>query len=113
MFSGRSNKTTADALDWDNPRLLCIAGDFTKFDEHAVQQMNRNIELIRYRRYGDGLLLLDLVNRVEAVPSQGTKPPGSGRGDNSAAQPVLDQLEKAGSRLQSLFKDIETYYSGH
>ena len=32
-----------DAIDWSAPRLVCIAGDFTKFDEHAVQQINRNI----------------------------------------------------------------------
>lgn len=35
------------------PRLISIAGDFTKYDEHAVQQINRDIELVRYRRYED------------------------------------------------------------
>jgi len=34
--------------------------DFTKYDAHAVQQINRNIELIRYRRFGDELFLLEL-----------------------------------------------------
>src|SRR5213082_1739103 len=34
----------ADAIEWSSPRLLCIAGDFTKYDVHAVQQINRNIE---------------------------------------------------------------------
>ena len=53
---------TADGIEWSSPRLLCIAGDFTKYDEHAVQQINRNIELIRYKRYGDSLLLFQLVN---------------------------------------------------
>ena len=33
----------AKAVDWSGPRLICIAGDFTKYDEHAVRQMNRNI----------------------------------------------------------------------
>ena len=28
----------ADAVEWSFPRLLCIAGDFTRYDEHAVQQ---------------------------------------------------------------------------
>lgn len=56
----------SDQIEWSSPRLLCIAGDFTKFDEHAVQQINRNIELLRYRRYGDGLLLLELVNASSA-----------------------------------------------
>lgn len=59
---------TADGIEWTNPRLLCIAGDFTKYDEHAVQQINRNIELIRYKRYGDSLLLLELVNATTGDP---------------------------------------------
>jgi predicted transport protein len=57
----------ADAIDWKFPRLLCIAADFTKYDEYAVQQINRNVELIRYRRYGDELLL-ELVNATTAEP---------------------------------------------
>lgn len=50
-----------DDIEWI-PRLLCIAGDFTKYDIHAVQQITRNIELIKYQKYGDELLLLELVN---------------------------------------------------
>lgn len=61
-------KEVADAIEWSGPRLLCIAGDFTKYDEHAVQQINRNIELIRYKRYGDSLLLFELVNATTADP---------------------------------------------
>ena len=51
-----------EAIGWANARLICIAGDFTKFDQYAVQQIGRNIELIRYQRFGEGLLLLELVN---------------------------------------------------
>lgn len=67
----RLGSAIAEQIEWGSPRLLCIAGDFTKFDEHAVQQINRNIELIRYRRYGDGLLLLELVNASSAEPAIG------------------------------------------
>lgn len=60
----------ANGLHWPGVRLVCVAGDYTKFDLHAVQQINRNIELFRYGRYGDELLLLDLVNaRQEARES--------------------------------------------
>lgn len=59
-------KAAADAIDWSAPRLICIAADFTKYDGHAVQQINRNIELIRYRRFGKDLLLLELANAVSA-----------------------------------------------
>ncbi len=51
----------AEKIDWSGPRLLCIAGDFTRYDEYAVLQIPRNIELLRYRRYGGDLLLLELV----------------------------------------------------
>lgn len=62
LVQNRINQEVAQNIDWPGARLLCIAGDFTRYDEHAVNQINRNIELIRYRRYGDNLLLLELVN---------------------------------------------------
>jgi predicted transport protein len=58
----------AESIEWSEPRVLCIAGDFTKYDEHAVEQISRNIELIRYRRYGEDLLFLELVNGGVAGP---------------------------------------------
>ncbi|CAG1012123.1 hypothetical protein BURK2_04444 [Burkholderiales bacterium] len=72
-------KPAADAIDWTAPRLVCIAADFTKYDGHAVQQINRNIELIRYRRFGDELLLLELanvasVNAGKMAGAKGVKP---------------------------------------
>ena len=39
-------KSVAEAIEWSNPRLLCIAGDFTRYDRYAVEQINRNIEPI-------------------------------------------------------------------
>ena len=70
-------------IDWDGTRLICIAADFTKYDEHAVQQINRNIELIRYLRFGEDLLLLEQVNAVTAPASPGpsaSRPQQQGRG---------------------------------
>ena len=60
----------ADEINWTGTRLLCIAADFTRYDEHAVQQINRNIELIRYRRFGEDLLLLELANAVTAKTAE-------------------------------------------
>jgi predicted transport protein len=55
-------KEAADNIEWGGTRLICIAADFNKYDEHAVRQINRNIELMRYRYFSDNLLLLELVN---------------------------------------------------
>jgi predicted transport protein len=70
----RYGKAVADSVEWGSPRLLCVAGDFTKYDVHAVQQINRNVELVRYRRFGDELLLLELVNAVTARSSPTESP---------------------------------------
>ncbi|MGI8711368.1 MAG: DUF5655 domain-containing protein [Acidimicrobiales bacterium] len=70
----------ADKVEWSAPRLVCIAGDFTNYDIHAVGQINRNIELMRYKRYGETLLLLELVNAKSVSNGSGgtgSKPSGS------------------------------------
>src|SRR5690606_37329246 len=59
-------KEAAESVDWSAPRLICIAGDFSRYDDHAVRQMQRNIELIRYRRFGTDLVMLDLVTATSA-----------------------------------------------
>jgi predicted transport protein len=65
----------AKAVDWSAPRLLCIAGDFTRYDEHAVKQISRNIELLRYRRFGNELLMVELVHAPKvARMNAGTMP---------------------------------------
>jgi len=38
-------KKDADAVDWSAPRLICIAGDFNRYDDHAVKQIQRDLPL--------------------------------------------------------------------
>ena len=87
---------TAALIDWSAPRLLCIAGGFSRYDEHAVEQMNRNIELIRYRRFGKDLLMLEMVNAVSATttsPSGSNEDASSGSGPYKTISEVLDSLD--------------------
>ena len=60
----------ANNIDWSMPRVVCVAGDFTKYDESAIKQMNRNISLIRYKKFGEELLVFEQVNEnvVPAIP---------------------------------------------
>ena len=39
-----------ETIEWSAPRLICIAGGFTKYDLNAVSQINRIIELGSMRR---------------------------------------------------------------
>jgi len=94
-------KDVADKIEWAGTRLLCIAADFTRYDEHAVAQINRNIELIRYKLFADDLLLLELVNSSsgeavadfdEVVAAAKSKPagPAHAKGDKTFAEQVAD-----------------------
>lgn len=58
-------KEKADNIDWSVPSVVCIANDFTKYDEHAVNQMQRNIKLVKYKKYDD-FILFEHVNAPKA-----------------------------------------------
>ncbi len=111
----------SEQIDWSSPRLVCIAGDFNKYDEHAVQQINRNIELLRYRWYDEGYLILELVNAVTGTPviidpigesgsTGSTRPSGSSRSQANQKY-VTDYLAQASIELQNLYSDLEAQLS--
>lgn len=98
------DKKASGMIEWDNARLLCIAGEFTKYDEHAVQQMNRNIELIRYRKFEEDILLLELVNAASAETETKTRGQGSGR-----YATVTELLEKMGTKEKDRYETLKAY----
>ena len=114
-------EATAQSIAWTAPRLLCIAGGYTRYDEHAVEQMNRNIELIRYRQFGDGLLMLEMVNAISAAgasPDGGseresgtTKSPGNYKTISevlaSLDGPLLDLYQTVRDHVLALGDDIQ------
>jgi predicted transport protein len=101
-------KQAADAIEWSSPRLLCIAGEFTKYDQYAVEQINRNIELIRYRRYGDDLLLFELVNATTAQ-AQPASPPANNGDSKKTGKTVTDYLSQADQKLVDLFEELKAF----
>ena len=108
-------KKLADQIEWSNPRLLCIASDYTKFDQYAVQQINRNIELIRYRRYSDDLIILELVNAVSADSGSISIAPSTSKQKyttisdilKKAPQDLMDMYQGLGELLTSFGDDVQ------
>lgn len=104
-------QTQADTIDWAHPRLLCIAGDFTRYDEYAVKQINRNIELIRYRKFGDDLLMFELVNVTQAKSGNGggitvTPEPRSSGVDYKT---VTNNIDAASTELRDLYHQLRDF----
>ncbi len=97
----------AKQIDWSNPRLVCVAGDFTRYDEHAIRQNNHNIELVRYRDFGGELLALELLTSISTTsPSAVAEHAGH---DPSLATEVtvLEYLAKAPEALKNLYDDLD------
>ncbi|MCA0889083.1 DUF5655 domain-containing protein [Qipengyuania flava] len=102
----------AQSIDWNGPRLICIANNFTKYDEHAVRQMNRNIDLIRYKEFPPDLLLLEQLTSTTAIGGSGV---GSSQVQSSSAgaaayrATVTDHLEGASSEMLDRYGLIRDY----
>ncbi|MEP1698305.1 MAG: DUF5655 domain-containing protein [Paracoccaceae bacterium] len=109
LVLNKFGKEAATSIEWSAPRLICIAADFTKYDTFAIKQMSRNIELIRYRGFGEDLLLLDLLTAV-SVKSQpvAVMPNGKPNKYKTNAQSLADASEM----LSNLYSDIETHLIG-
>lgn len=116
LVTRKFGEEIASAVEWSSPRLICIAGDFTKYDEHAVKQMSRNISLIRYRRFGDELLLLERLTEAFADPKKPSSAPAQ-VASLMAGRPVKyktnsEYLEDAAQPLKDLYDDVRNHLLG-
>lgn len=112
LVRDRLGKQAADEIDWNSSRLICVAGDYTKYDEHAVRQIRRNIDLVRYRKYGDDLVMIELAGRIQASHADATgrgKPPSS---TSPFTRGVKTSLNAAAPERRQLFKEIAEYLEG-
>lgn len=115
LVMDRIGKEQADSIEWNSPRLLCIAGDFTNYDEHAVKQIPRNIELIRYRRYSDDFLLLELVtsplqgSNISPAGTKGTSQMSGADPNSSNGEGHLAVLVEAPPETRDLFEALKAF----
>jgi predicted transport protein len=107
LVMDKYGKEIADEIDWSGTRLLCIAEDFTKYDEHAVNQIPRNIELIRFKHYGEDLLLFELINSYVSEPMKSVSQhsvPG-----NSSNTTVEQKADNADQKIKELYDSLKSH----
>lgn len=56
------NKKINIEIDWDSPRVICIAESYNKFDLDTADILPINVELLRYRVYNNDILYLEPEN---------------------------------------------------
>ena len=108
LVQGKLGQDAAQEIEWNATRLICIAGDFNRYDEHAVQQINRNIELIRYGHYGDDLLALELVNAKTVDGTTADEKTGN-QTNTTATDKVRFRLEQCQQPIKDLYGTLKAY----
>ena len=99
----------AERIDWSAPRLICVASDYKKYDEHAVRQINRNIDLIRYKRFGEDLMALELSTTVSAdairSTSESTVSTATGR-TGTSGRTMVEMLDLISPEMRELHDSV-------
>ena len=96
----------ADNIDWTMPRVICIAGDFTKYDESAIKQMNRNISLIRYKKFGNDMLMFEQINENVATAISETETSAKNKPSDKTFE---EQIATADDGIKTLYQDLTNY----
>lgn len=94
----------ADGIDWSVPCVICIAHDFTKYDLHAVNQMQRNIKLVSYRKYDNGLLLFEHLNAPNVKPM--TENGVTDGEKNNAQKSHIEKLAAVSGNMKNLYYSV-------
>jgi len=54
-------------LDWHNPRVICVAENYSKFDIDTAEVVPLRIELMKYRYYENDIFALESINVPETM----------------------------------------------
>jgi predicted transport protein len=101
LVRDRLGVPAASQVLWSAPRLICVAEDFTRYDQHAVGEIRRCIDLVRYRFFGAGLLGLEPVVTATARD----RSPGSGSG-RAGRMPKKQPADDAIGELRDALDDV-------
>jgi predicted transport protein len=89
-------------IDWKNPRVICIAESYSKFDIDTVEVIPLRIELLLYRHYENDIFSLEPVTVSDNKTTAAT--PVEATVSDEATVDAL--LSKASAEATALFQDI-------
>lgn len=96
----------ANEIDWSMPRVICIANDFNKYDEEAIKQINRNVSLIRYKKYGNELVLFELLNANTVAPLEIEKEVINKK---QVDKSFIEQYSNAPIKFKAIFDELKEF----
>lgn len=106
----QKKKVTID-IDWDSPRVICVAESYNKFDLDTADILPINIELLRYRIYDENILYLEpeSYQKVRISTSSILKKAKQGKDKQERLQKIYsidDHLVGIDSQTVNLFQAL-------
>lgn len=98
-------------IDWDSPRVICIAESYNKFDLDTADILPIIIELLRYRIYQDQILYLDSENyqKIKISTSGIVKKTRIQKEKQEVLQKIYsvdDHLQSSSDKIRRLFLSL-------
>jgi hypothetical protein len=93
---------------WSNPRLILIAGNYSKYDGYGINRLSPNIELMRYRRYSDDVFVVEnVLEPVDAERKRGQLPKPTATAPTGDQEYGLDyHLAKTSEAIRAAFLEL-------
>lgn len=96
-------------VQWDAPRVICVAESYNKFDTDTADLLPIKIELLRYQLFENGMLTLD-TESYQKVKIAGM--PKLEAGNKEAIEPLQqtftleEHIAKGGPNSRKVFADL-------
>jgi len=105
------NKKVEIEIDWDSPRVICIAESYSKFDIDTADILPINVELLRYRIYEDHILYLEPENYQKVkISTSGIIKKGKAQKEKAIqlqkVYTLEDHLKWANKEMLNLYQDL-------
>ncbi|GJF32562.1 hypothetical protein KNE206_52620 [Kitasatospora sp. NE20-6] len=108
LVEQRLGATAAEHVDWSNPRVVCTAADFTRYDLAAAGMSHHRIDMVVYRRYADDLVTLELAASVAGgCGALSGRRPELARPVSVNRRTVTDVLAQASSEIRGLYEELD------
>lgn len=92
-------------IDWNSPRVICVAESYNKFDLDTVELLPINIELLRYKIYQNNILLVEPETQ-QKVRISTSKIFNKEKQEKSLGEKVIYKLEDHLSGISSKAREI-------
>lgn len=96
-----------DSIDWLKAGILCVGGDFSKYDLHMVSLIERNIELIRCTKYDRDLLAIETVYKPAWAKFERSKPQSTAQAASNVEHTRVKRYTKVSQTSRIGYCQIE------